>query len=80
MAGFLQMNIFFMVTTFIVVFVGILLIVLLIRLIQIFHRIRDEIDLVRGDIAKVRTHLETGGTFLKNLLGFFKPASKRPKK
>ena len=67
MTQFAQMDIFFIVTTVVVVFVGLLFIVVLYRIWRLLteveyfmHEIREETTLLRGDIAKVRGKLQRG--------------------
>jgi hypothetical protein len=67
MDQFQQMDIFFIVTTVVVVFVGLLFIFVLYRIWRLLteveyfvHEIREETTLLRGDIAKVRGKLQRG--------------------
>jgi|GEM_PF-1871380 hypothetical protein len=67
MDQFQQMDIFFIVTTVVVAFVGLLFMIVLYRIWRLLseveyfmHEIREETTLLRGDIAKVRTKLQRG--------------------
>jgi hypothetical protein len=80
MTQFAQMDVFFIVTTVVVAFVGILFAIVLYRiwrlLVQVeyfMQEIREETTLLRGDIAKVRTKLQHG-LRLKRLFSFGKDA------
>jgi hypothetical protein len=67
MTEFAQMDIFFIVTTFVVAFVGLLFAFVLYKIWRLLseveyfmHEVREETTLLRGDIAKVRHNLEKG--------------------
>jgi hypothetical protein len=80
MTQFAQMDIFFIVTTVVVVFVGLLFVIVLYRIWRLLteveyfmHEIREETTLLRGDIAKVRGKLQRG-LGLRKLFSFGKDA------
>lgn len=71
-------DIFFFVTTIVVIMVGLLFIVALIYLIKILYsvkriaeEVRDETILFREDVHELRDSIKREGFKLKNLLGMF---------
>ena len=91
MNEFLQMNIFFLVTTIIVVAIGVLLALVLVRILKIlghFEHISGqfsaESELVRQDIAELRSNIREEGfkvkhfaQFSRSTLGRFMRAKRR---
>lgn len=78
MSDFLQMNIFFFVTTAAVAVLGLLLAFIFFRLYQILtdvehisHEWSEESALMREDIADLRRHVREQGFKLRFLRGFF---------
>ncbi|MBM3261084.1 hypothetical protein FJY93_01560 [Candidatus Kaiserbacteria bacterium] len=78
MSDFLQMDIFFFVTTVVVILVGLLIAFILLRIYQILTHVEEiskdfseESHLVRGDIADLRHHVREQGFKLKFLRSFF---------
>ncbi|MFA6408149.1 MAG: hypothetical protein WCW36_01560 [Candidatus Paceibacterota bacterium] len=87
MSEFLKMDIFFFVTTIVVVLLAILGAVVLWRLARILKNIDHiseqaslESDEVRRDLASVRSDIRRGKGLLKSVLGFFNKAKKRATK
>ena len=83
MDQFLQMDIFFFVTTIVVIVVGILMVAILISLWRILKYmesiskdVSEESVLLRGDIAELRSKIKTGSSVLA-LGGFLSKAFKR---
>ena len=78
MADFLKMDIFFGVTTAVVFFAGLLLMVALFYAIQILRsmsrvakNVADESDNVRGDVAVLRAKVRDEGMRIQHLVDFF---------
>ncbi len=78
MNDFLKMDIFFVVTTFVVSFCGILGIVALYFVIRILNNIKklseiaiEEANEIRDDIAGVRSKIKEEGIRIKTILEFF---------
>jgi hypothetical protein len=79
MNDFVQMHIFFFVTTIAVVIVGVLLAIILFRIYQILSHVEDisreiseESTLVRADIADLRSNVRNQGFKMKFLSSFFR--------
>lgn len=79
MTDFIQMHVFFFVTTIAVVVVGILLAIILFRVYQILSHVEDisrevseESVLMRADIAHVRGNIRAQGFKMKFLSTFFR--------
>ncbi len=84
MSTLIHADIFFFVTTIIVVLVGIALTIALIYLAKVFSDIREitkqvkeETILFRGDIAGLRADVKREGFRLERLMTFFKTLIKR---
>jgi hypothetical protein len=87
MNEFLKMDIFFFVTTVVVLALGILIAIILWRVQRmlknveyISKQVAIESDNVRQDLAEMRSEIEQGKGRLKSLFGFFKKTSKRASK
>lgn len=79
MDDFLQMDIFFFVTTFVVVVLGVLVALLLYKVFRILSHVEEiskqlseESALIRADIAAARTSIRDEGFKLKHLSAFFR--------
>ena len=84
MDSFLKMDIFFFVTTVVVVVLGILSVLILLRIWRILGYVEriscdisEESALVRSDIATLRSDIRTHGFKLRYLKAFFTNALKR---
>jgi hypothetical protein len=78
MNDFIHADIFFVVTTVVVIVVGLVFTIALIYLIQILRRVRDvaeqireETILFREDVHELRDSVKREGFKIKNLLNFF---------
>jgi hypothetical protein len=78
MTGLLKSDIFFVVTTFAVVFVSVALVVVLIYIIRILkdmkilsRKVKDEGEKVLDDVAEFRRDAKVRGKFLTGLFSFF---------
>ncbi|KND50460.1 MAG: hypothetical protein AB202_02280 [Parcubacteria bacterium C7867-007] len=87
MDPFLQMHIFFLVTTIVVVVLGVLscvalvYVILLIRTVErIASHVNEEAEEIRADIDDVRRKAKREGLRLKHLITFFGKTAKRTKK
>lgn len=87
MNDFLKMDIFFVVTTFVVAFWGIIGIVALYYIIRILKNINrlsqiavEEADELRDDIADIRSHIRDEGIRFKSVMDFFSSMLVRPPK
>jgi len=84
MNEFLKMDIFFFVTTAVVVILGLLLTIILWRVQRVLKNVEyiskqvvSESDMVRQDLAEMRTEIRQGKGRLKSLFGFFKKRTKQ---
>lgn len=87
MDPFLQMNIFFFITTVVVMILGVLACAALISLIVLFrtldrfaNQVNDETAEIREDLNDMRMKAKREGLRLKHLLTFFGKTAKRAKK
>lgn len=91
MDPFLKMNVFFVITTIVVLLVGALVVVILVyvaRLVRTLNQIaidvEEEAQEIRGDISELRTKAKKEGLKLSQLLSFFglrRPvAARKPRK
>ena len=78
MSEFLKMDIFFAVTTAVVFFAGLMLLIVLYYGIQIMRsmnrvakNVADESDNVRGDVAVLRAKIREEGMRVQHLVDFF---------
>lgn len=84
MSEFLKMDIFFVITTIIVVIVGVFIIVALYYLIRILksvdhlaENVSTESDNIKGDILLLRTKMREEGTKIKHFADFFASIMRR---
>lgn len=87
MDGFLKMDIFFVVTTLVVVVLGVLLILIFIRVLRVLKKIEEVADmvseegkLIKEDIAEARTELREKGFRLRTIANLFMRMGKKAKK
>lgn len=87
MNDFFKMDIFFVVTTFVVALWGIIGLVALYYIIRILKYIEqlsrmavEEVDEIRDDIAEVRSQVREEGVRMKHILQFFTGAMAQPPK
>ncbi|KND49330.1 MAG: hypothetical protein AB203_02945 [Parcubacteria bacterium C7867-008] len=87
MDPFLQMHIFFLVTTIVVVALGVLSCVALVYLILLFrtveriaNHVNEEAEEIRADLDDVRRKAKREGLRLGHLITFFGKTAKRAKK
>jgi hypothetical protein len=87
MDEFFKMDIFFVVTTAVVVVLGVLSCVALIYLIRLFRtldriagQVKDETEEIRADLDEMRQKTRREGLRLANLLTFFGKTAKRAAK
>lgn len=84
MNSFLEMDVFFFITTIVVIAIGVLLVVILLRIWRILGHVEDiskdvsaESALLRDDIADLRASIRTNGLKMSYLKTFFSHALKR---
>lgn len=87
MNEFLKMDIFFFITSVVVVMLAFFAAVVLWRVARVLKHIEHiseqvalESDSIRGDLAEVRADIRSGKGKLKSLFGFFGKTSKRASK
>lgn len=87
MNEFLKMDIFFIVTTFVVVvwgIIGAIVLYYVIRVLRYIERlsrtVAEEADELRGDIDEVRAQVREEGVRLKHIVQFFSGALTQPPK
>jgi len=87
MSEFLKMDVFFLVTTIAVVVITLFAAFVLWRLGRVLKNVEHvskqvaiESDMVRQDIAEMRSDIRAGKGRLKSLFGFLKNTSKRAKR
>ncbi len=81
MSEFAKMDVFFMVTTFVVVILGVLIGMILHKVWRILGHVErlgqifeDEAQRVRGDIAELRSNVRVNGFRMRYIVRFFKGA------
>jgi hypothetical protein len=87
MTEFLKMDIFFFVTTIVVLALGVLLTFILWRIERVLKHVEHiseqaalESDAIRQDLAEMRGEIHRGKGRLKSLFGFFKKSAGRVSK
>lgn len=78
MTEFLKMDVFFVVTTGVVIVVGVLVVVVLIKVLSILKhvedvtkRISEESEQIQKDITNAREKIHRDGFKLRHIIGFF---------
>lgn len=87
MSQFVEMDIFFFITTVVVISIGVLLVVILLRIWRILGHVEDisrdvseESSLLRGDVAELRMKIKTEGFKLMHFQSLFASVVKRMKR